>query len=433
MSERKQKPRRGKKKVQQARKAQRKPKGTKRRSFNVVRLGQRVGKLFAGRSGGMVGAEAGRLFRKLTGFGDYKVNSNTLMPGSTDRLPAFINNRAGTRIQHREYLFDVVTSASIGAFSVEEVPIQPALLSSFPWLSASGEQYQEYTINGMVYEFKSNSYNALASTNTASGTVIMTTNYNTLDPPFTTKFQMEQSQFTCSAKPSVDLLHPIECSKIETPTSVLYTRAGPGALGDLRLYDWGTFNLATVGMQGASTNIGELWVTYDITLFKPKLGSAVDVSDHYLLPLANVTVNGPAYFGGTAHPPILTSQSDMGTTLTSTAGGGNLDTINWPPGYTGKVLVMYALCAPTAASLVLATAYNLTFVGGVSPLNGFSALNDNNQLLANCVYNDTGSVTFVFMLNISNGGSVFLTGGGTTGPAFTTADLVITALPTGFV
>jgi len=258
-------------------------KKTKRRAFNVVRLGRRVGGLF-GSQGSRVGEEAGRLFRQLTGFGDYKINKNSLTTG--DSLPTFRSPKNGTRVIHREYLMDVITSATAGAFSIEQIPIQPALLGSFPWLSASAEQYQEYRLNGCVYEFKSNSYNALASTNTASGTVIMSTNYNALDPAFISKFQMEQSQYTCSGKPSVDLLHPIECAKVETPTNVLYTRSVQTFNGDLRLYDWGNFYIATVGTQGASTNIGELWVTYDLTLLKPKLGSAVDVADHYILPPA---------------------------------------------------------------------------------------------------------------------------------------------------
>lgn len=271
------------------------PKSRKRQNrsrggFNAVRLGRTVGGIF-GKGGAAVGASAGELFRRLTGFGEYKVNSNTLST-TVDALPSFTNLSRGTRVSHREYLFDVVTSATVGGFTIQQIPIQPALLQSFPWLSSSAEQYQQWQLNGCVYEFKSNSYDALASTNTASGTVIMSTNYNVLEPSFPNKFTMEQTQYTCSGKPSRDLLHPIECAKIETPTNVLYTRPGPVSIGDLRLYDHGNFYIATVGMQGASTNIGELWVTYDLTLLKPKLGSTVDVYDHWVLPPADTLPGG---------------------------------------------------------------------------------------------------------------------------------------------
>ena len=40
---------------------------------------------------------------------------------------------------------------------------------------------------------------------------------------------------------------------------------------DRRLYDFGNFQIATIGLQGTSVNVGELWVTYEIELFKPKV------------------------------------------------------------------------------------------------------------------------------------------------------------------
>lgn len=407
--------------------ATRKPK-----SFSAVRLGSRIGNIFSP-SAGRVGAEAGRLFRKVTGFGDYKVNSNTLV--NSDPLPSFKNLRNGTRITHREYLNDVITSPTPGGFAIQTVPIQPALLASFPWLSASAENYQEYRLNGCIYEFKSNSYDALASTNTASGTVVMSTDYNVLDAPFPNKFQMEQSQFTCSSKPSRNLMHPIECAKMETPTSVLFTRPGPVTTGDLRLYDWGNFYIATVGMQGASVNIGELWVTYDVTLLKPKLGSTTDVQDHYVLNPAGTLPGGTAYFGNATFPPILTLDSDMGTHLSiTTPSTVGLNTINWPPGYTGNVVVIYQASLHSVSSLGLAGMYTLIPTGGVVgiPAFGLGTLtsfftNQQNSMF----YNSNGGVSFVYFLSITNGGSIQFTGGGPNATLLS-ADLFICALPSNF-
>jgi len=380
---------------------------------------------------GRVGAEAGRMFREITGFGAYKIQKNTIMSG-TDRLPTFRSMQYGTRVQHREFLFDVITSPTAGAFKIQTIPIQPALLAAFPWLSASAEQYQEYQMNGVVYEFKSNSYDALASTNTASGTVVMATNYNVLDAPFYNKFQMEQTQYTCSDKPSNPLIHPIECAKIETPTSVLWTRPGPVSTGDLRLYDWANFSIATVGMQGTSVNIGELWVTYDITLLKPKLTNTVDVQDHYVLPVPYAVPGGIAYFGSDTHPPALTGDSDMGTTL-SAFSSGNLDTINWPPGYTGKVVIIYRMHVTSVISASLATPYTINYSGGASSLTTFSDGTSRNEgpVGSPLVYNGNGGCTLVVFSNIVNGGSVRLTGG-TTSATPTAGDLIICALPSNF-
>jgi len=381
---------------------------------------------------GRVGAEAGRLFKQVTGFGDYKVNKNTLMNG--DPLPTFKNMSNGTRVIHREFLFDVITSDTVGAFKIQKIPIQPAILSSFPWLSASAENYQEYRLNGCIFEFKSNSYNAVSSTNTASGTVVMSTDYNVLDPPFPNKFTMEQSQYTCSAKPSSHLMHPIECAKLETPASVLFTRPGPVTSGDLRLYDWGNFYIATVGMQGSSTNIGELWITYDITLLKPKLGSTVDVSDHWVLPLGATQPGGNSYFGSIPAPPSLTLDSDMGTTLSAVGTTGGLNTINWPSGYTGNVAVIYCCALTSVGSLVQANFINVTsstitaiYAFGIGqPSNFFT--NQINLLL----YNDNGGVTWVMFLSVVDGGSLTISGGSNGFIPLTSADLFIIALPSNF-
>jgi hypothetical protein len=398
------------------------------KAFNSVRMGQRIGRLF-GPQAGRVGAEAGRLFRQVTGFGDYKVSSNTLLT-AMDRLPSFKNTNSGTRITHREYLFDVITSDVKGGFKNTSIPIQPALSTSFPWLAASAENYQEYQLNGVVYEFKSNSYDALSSTNTASGTVVMATNYNVLEPEYPNKFQMEQSQFCSSCKPSVDLMHPIECNKVETPSHVLYTRSGPITTGDARLYDWGKFQIATVGMQGASTNIGELWVTYDITLLKPRLSGTTDVHDHYILPVPGFVPGGTVYFGSVTTPPTLSADSDMGTKLVASDGNG-YDIIVWPPTYSGKVCLVYRCEVKTTASASVATPYSIAYSGGANPINAFGGASPSNEQYAPLLYNAEGGVTYVLFLDINTGGQIQFLGGTTSNPPMS-GDLFLISLPLNF-
>jgi len=405
----------------------------RRGGFNAPAIGAKLGSYF-GPTGKTLGGMAGNLFRQITGFGDYKVSSNSLI-GSMDQLPSFRNLSSGTRIQHREFLNDVITSDTIGAFSIQQVPIQPGLLESFPWLSASAENYQEYRLNGVVYEFKSNSYDALASTNTASGTVIMATDYNVLDAPFVNKFQMEQTQFTCSGKPSVNLMHPIECNKLETPTNVLYTRSSPVTSGDPRLYDWGNFYIATVGMQGASTNIGELWVTYDITLLKPKLNATVDVYDHYILNNSASEPGGPNYYGTTGSPPNLTTDSDLGTTL-SAYDGSNLDTINFPQGYVGKVMVTYRIGVPSVSGTGLMNFHSLTLSSNVTIIQLFGAgtafTSENVGVTGLLVYNTSGGMLYQYFLNVNGGGNVRITNGTNGGGTVANGDLLVIALPTNF-
>lgn len=325
-------------------------------------LGMALGGAIGGGPGSAIGAALGggaqSLFRKITGFGDYKVSSNTLMASgggmSYDSLPQFQNAGRTVRIQHREYIQDIITSSVAGAFTSNIFYIQPALTGSFPWLQAIAEQFEEYQVNGMIFEFKSNSSDALNSVNTALGTVIMATQYNVLSSNFVNKQQMEQYEFSCSGKPSINLLHPVECARGESPVYTLQTRVGPVSTGDQRLYDFGKFTIATNGMQGTSVNIGELWVSYDITFLKPRLSGASDVADHYQL---GTGITTSAYFGSSI--PSASSTSDLGSTLTNT-------TITIPSSYTGSLLVSYNVYGSTGtvASATLtpsagATALNL--------------------------------------------------------------------------
>jgi hypothetical protein len=402
--------------IQAKKKVEKKKKSPK--SFNSVRMGQRIGNLF-GRKAGRVGAEAGRLFRTLTGFGDYKVNSNTLLTGQ-DTLPMFRTTKTATHVRHREYVCDIITSATPGQFKLQRFAIQPGLPELFPWLAASAENYEQYEIEGMVAEFKSNSYDALGSTNTASGVVVMTTQYNALSAPFVNKIQMEQYEYTCSSKPSKDLLHPVECAREQTQIDLLNIRTAP-AVGDLRLYDLGVFNIATVGMQGASTNVGELWITYDIKFLKPRLGNNVDVFDHYIpVPVSSSPLGTPF---GNPLTTLKTPNSDMGTVITGTS-------ITWPPSYTGNVMVVYAYNVEVFG-IAESIAIGYAGTGGAAAKGLFhgSFWGNMGASAAGMRYTTTQGYLDVTTWSITGGGTVTFSGG-TGSPLADSIDLLILALPT---
>jgi len=127
---------------------------------------------------------------------------------------------------------------------------------------------------------------------------------------------MLEYEFSNSGKPSLDLDHPVECRKSETPTNNLYVRTtNISGTQDLRLYDLGTFQLATVGQQANGGVLGELHCIYEIVFYKPKLTSGIGLSvltDHWKL---TGTINASNPFGTTS---TLQAGSTIGTTLTST-------------------------------------------------------------------------------------------------------------------
>lgn len=220
----------------------------------------------------------------ITGFGDYKIADNSIMTGGLDP-PTVVNsvNNGGVIVRHREYLQDI--NASI-PFNILTLPLNPGQITTFPWLSAIASHFEQYIFRGLLFEFKSLSSDAVlsAATSSALGSVVMATQYNALNPPFPNKFTMENYEFANSAKPSLSFIHPIECARKDTSIQELYVRNGPPTPGsDIRLYDLGNFNIATVGMQASVGVCGELWCTYEIELLKPKIENVLESSifDHF--------------------------------------------------------------------------------------------------------------------------------------------------------
>lgn len=145
--------------------------------------------------------------------------------------------------------------------------------------------YEQYEIEGLIFEFRSTSADALNSTNTALGSVMMATQYDTLDPVFSNKMEMLNYEFSTSVKPSSSTMHMVECDPRQTPVNELYTLYNQtvAANADPRLYHLGRFCIATTGFQGTSVNIGELHVTYQVRLLKPKMFSNLGLDSSFFL------------------------------------------------------------------------------------------------------------------------------------------------------
>jgi len=169
-------------------------------------------------------------------------------------------------VKHREFLG--VINSSID-FQPTLYDINPGLSRLMPWCSAIANNFQQYKIQSMAFEFVSTSATALVSgTNTALGQISIATQYDSLQPDFRNLNDMLNSQWATSTKISSDLLHPIESQRNQTTASPLYTRSGR-APGDLRLYDWGKTTIAVYGCQSTGDQIGQIWVSYDICFYKP--------------------------------------------------------------------------------------------------------------------------------------------------------------------
>lgn len=276
-------------------------------------IGERVGSA----AGRFLGGAAQKAFKALTGFGDYKVSKNSIAMGTAP--PVFRDGKRTNIVCHREYIADVLGSVN---FRNTSYALNPGQQGTYPWLSALAQQYEEYSVHGMVWEFKSTAGSAVSSTNNALGVVIMATEYNSLNPPFASKIEMENYQFCTSAKPSESFLHPVECARGENVLSNLYVRSGSVPVGaDKRFYDLGNFQIATQGMQVDDITVGELWCTYEIELIKPRVVAAVGesiLSDHYVWSTIQAnTIFGASCFGTVASSSAFLPKtgSSLGTSI----------------------------------------------------------------------------------------------------------------------
>jgi hypothetical protein len=232
----------------------------------------------------MVGTEAGKVLGNLFGWGDYEgtapvgfdINSNSAMGFQTPtaaQIPMMHTENGCCRIKKREYIKDIFMTS---IWSTEVFALNPASAKTFPWLSSVASNFEQYKFLGLAFGFRSLTANALGSVGDPSmGSVTLLTQYDVLDTTVATKIAANNALYATSCKPAENMLHPVECDPEQTPSQPLYTGVNEAPMGvdadrDLRLNYMG---FTTVGTNGAPTiyNAGELWVTYDVMLYKPMI------------------------------------------------------------------------------------------------------------------------------------------------------------------
>jgi hypothetical protein len=293
--------------------------------------------------GGWMGGLAQKAIQTIMGQGDYTVTNNTLFNGMvrSSGPPKFVEQSPGcTVVRHREYIQDVTSNGS--GFAITTLPINPTSPLTFPWLNNIANNFESYKFNGLIFEFVTNSATAVASTNTALGTVILATQYNIDDPSFVSKLQMEQYEYAVSTVPSESCIHPVECKRDSGVLEYLYTYIGGS--GDPRFSTFGNFSVATVGQQ-ATSNIGELWVSYDITLCKSRLTPFPSVYQFHSSFVGTGASNSMGYSSNTnIFAPPTASQSlglanNLALTLGTTA-NGNPNSLLFPFDAVGTFMVV---------------------------------------------------------------------------------------------
>jgi len=216
----------------------------------------------------------GSALRTITGSGDYHFTPSSLVHGNmgTGQAPSF--GRTQFRMRRRELIGTVVSSPTAGEFDISTFRVNPGIASTFPWLSGIANNFESWKPHGIALEFVSSSGDAVGSTNTALGTVILAPQYNPYGNDPTDRLTLEGFPGAQSCVPASNLLLGLECRPKDRQATSLLIRnsnvntASFGSSSD-SLFDLCDVFVATVGCQGTSVTLGELWLTYDIELFNP--------------------------------------------------------------------------------------------------------------------------------------------------------------------
>jgi len=261
---------------------------------------------------GKVGKGIDKFFSTISGPGDYLVKSNSILDA-----PINFGAPKSIRIRNREMCQTVrqagtATSGGIqpqAPFSYDRYSINPSNKALFPWLSSLVSNYSEYRIHGMIFEYKSLitpiTTSVLGQNIVPAGEIIIATQYDPNQLGFVNSEAMLNNFFVSRCKGFENTIHAVECASSQTPLDQLYCSpqfsdrqylseikdlpvagAIQAFVGDRRFNTYGILNVARKGFSNsgpadASVALGELWISYDIELFKPKTKEAPISPTHF--------------------------------------------------------------------------------------------------------------------------------------------------------
>jgi len=271
---------------------------------DINHVDPRAGKHFKADYGSRLGGTIGEGLQALAsvfGFGEYNRGSAIMMNSCIDMgssPPSVVNTRSGEGmiLRHREYLGDLYSgSGTPSAFTINQYELNIGNSILFPFAAPIAANFQEWEIRGMLVELKTLSSDYASSL--SLGSMFLAVDYDSLDAAPTSKQQLENLEYAMSGKPSRSMLMPVECARKNDVLTHLYTAIdGQYNGGDPRFYDIGKLYIGSQGIPTASTPIAEIWITYEVCLFKPRIASADIIvgesvlSDHFVRTGISTTV-----------------------------------------------------------------------------------------------------------------------------------------------
>jgi len=249
-----------------------------------------------------------KLFERIAGMGSYQVtehpkkyHATAHMSGSAIKRPhhgvhkPYTSNKDHEScVTHSEYLGDLISNGTTNSFIAQNYAINPANIGTFPWLSSTAINYQNYRFKKLVFEYRplvSNSTSSASGSLVSMGKVILAVQYDSVLGAYTNSQTAENSEGAVSIKPSEGCLIGVECKNGLNPLGVYYTSAqGSLTVGanssDIRMQNVGILCAIANGIPttgGVPIDLGEIWVHYTVELLKPQLNAGLSnvESSHY--------------------------------------------------------------------------------------------------------------------------------------------------------
>jgi hypothetical protein len=256
---------------------------------DVVPLGANViGEMALPGSGKILGTLSSRAmdyFGKITGWGDYFVNRNSIMAGEAPRAKFGPSNN---RIRDTEWVKVLKVPASPQFKLHSRYFICPSNPKLFPKLSVRARQFQKWKLHGMVVHLDtvcSKSITTPPNGNMSLPNALVLTAYNLTEREPQNMSQVLNSFFGNARPVNEDLVHPIECDPSQRATDILYCwpdEAYPGAVRDPKLENAGVINIFFQGgQQTAEFDALYLRIEYDIEFLQPIVRTQLEVADHW--------------------------------------------------------------------------------------------------------------------------------------------------------
>lgn len=208
----------------------------------------------------------------------------------------------GCRIRHREYFADLAGST---AFDVKAFPLNPGLARTFPWLSKLASRYESYRFEKLDIMFETE------APTSSTGVVALAVDYDPTDAPPLSKTAALSYQGAVRSAPWAASVHSSRHLDLHKRKSYFVRTGNLPDSGSLSLHDTGNLFVVTKG-QADSSNVGELYVEYDVILETPQ----TDPSSASARVESGGSISNAAPFGDA---PIITGSLDItasGNTIT---------------------------------------------------------------------------------------------------------------------